>query len=121
MLEQFYRIFDDFLDGVMILNDQKEILYLNSASENLFKLTSLARRDHQYRCSSFHDYSSSYHKLRCYKVSVKSEVICSFDHRLSLDKLIISFSNVDHSTMDFILARNHHQYQYFNHLSKLLN
>ncbi len=38
MLEQFFKIFDDFLDGVMIFNDQREMLYLNSACENLFNL-----------------------------------------------------------------------------------
>jgi diguanylate cyclase (GGDEF)-like protein len=38
LLEQFFRVFDDFLDAVMIINDQKEILYLNTSGENLFHL-----------------------------------------------------------------------------------
>jgi diguanylate cyclase (GGDEF)-like protein len=37
-LEHFFKIFDHFLDGVLIINDQKEVLYFNAVAQGLFKL-----------------------------------------------------------------------------------
>ena len=37
-MEQFFKIFDHFLDGVLIINAQKEVLYFNSIVQSLFKL-----------------------------------------------------------------------------------
>ena len=37
-LDNFFKIFDYFLDGILIINEQKDVLYFNNSAQGIFKL-----------------------------------------------------------------------------------
>ena len=37
-MDNFYKIFEYFLDGVLIINEQKDVVYFNNSAQNIFKL-----------------------------------------------------------------------------------
>ncbi len=37
-MDNFFKIFDYFLDGILIINEQKDVLYFNTSAQSIFKL-----------------------------------------------------------------------------------
>lgn len=37
-MDNFFKIFDYFLDGILIINEQKDVLYFNNSAQTIFKL-----------------------------------------------------------------------------------